>query len=82
MAKKIIETFLDDLDGSEAARTTRFSIDDVSYEIDLSEENEDKLRRTLAPFIIGSSKLAGEPSIESMVAGAAVESLTSTFAMP
>lgn len=53
MAKKIQETFYDDIDGSEmeAPNEVRFGIDGTNYEIDLTGENEDKLRRALAPFI-------------------------------
>jgi hypothetical protein len=51
MAKKLIETFSDDLDGGEAAGTARFGLDGSDYEIDLSDKNEVKLREALAPFI-------------------------------
>ncbi|MCG5214384.1 histone-like nucleoid-structuring protein Lsr2 [Streptosporangium sp. KLBMP 9127] len=51
MAKKIVETFTDDLDGGEAVGTTRFGLDSAEFEIDLSENNEEKLRKALAPYI-------------------------------
>jgi hypothetical protein len=51
MAKKIVESFIDDIDGSEAEGTTRFALDGTSYEIDLSGANRDKLEKALAPFI-------------------------------
>ncbi|MEU4516560.1 Lsr2 family protein [Nonomuraea wenchangensis] len=51
MAKRIVESFLDDLDGSEAEGTTRFALDGTAYEIDLSGENREKLEKALAPFI-------------------------------
>ncbi|ACZ88498.1 histone-like nucleoid-structuring protein Lsr2 [Streptosporangium roseum] len=51
MAKQIVETFIDDLDGGVATGTVAFAIEGSSYEIDLSEENADKLRAVLAPFI-------------------------------
>ncbi|GAA5037716.1 hypothetical protein HNP84_003187 [Thermocatellispora tengchongensis] len=51
MAKQVRELLIDDIDGSEAAYSTKFGLDGVAYEIDLSEENEEKLRKALAPFI-------------------------------
>jgi hypothetical protein len=51
MVKQIKEIFIDDIDGGEAVGTTRFDLDGTSYEIDLSQKNEDKLRKALAPYI-------------------------------
>ncbi|GGS95231.1 protein lsr2 precursor [Planobispora rosea] len=51
MAKKVVETFIDDLDGGKASGTISFAIEGAAYEIDLSDENADKLRKALAPFI-------------------------------
>lgn len=51
MAKRIIETFVDDIDGSEAEKTTTFALDGSTYEIDLSGPNRDKLSAILAPYI-------------------------------
>ncbi|MFD8527817.1 Lsr2 family protein [Streptosporangium canum] len=51
MAKRVVETFIDDLDGGEAEGTVAFAIEGASYEIDLSGANADKLRKALAPFI-------------------------------
>lgn len=39
MARKVVTTFIDDLDGSEAERMFPFAVDGVGYEIDLSTEN-------------------------------------------
>jgi hypothetical protein len=36
VAKQIVHKLVDDLDGSDADRTVRFSLDGVQYEIDLS----------------------------------------------
>lgn len=44
MARKIITSLVDDIDGSEAAETLSFSLDGKQYEIDLSAENATKLR--------------------------------------
>ncbi len=51
MAEQIIKRLIDDLDGGEAEETVPFSIDGVSYEIDLSSDNAKKLRDSLSPFV-------------------------------
>ena len=38
-------------DGSDAVGTVTFSLDNRDYQIDLSDENTDKLHEALAPFI-------------------------------
>jgi hypothetical protein len=42
---------LDDIDFIAQARTIRFSLDGIHYEVDLSEINLQKLRDYLQPFI-------------------------------
>ena len=64
MARRIITQFTDDLDGSElpeGSRSTSFSLDGVNYSIDLSEENADKLRAALQPFIDAGTRV-GAPA--------------------
>ncbi|WP_460772286.1 histone-like nucleoid-structuring protein Lsr2 [Microbacterium sp. GXF7504] len=55
MAKKVTVQLVDDLDGTPIPEgeggTVVFSIDRKSYEIDLSDANQDKLRDALAPYI-------------------------------
>ena len=51
MAQQTTVRFVDDLDGSEAVGTVTFSLGNRAYEIDLSDENTDKLHEALAPFI-------------------------------
>jgi Lsr2 len=51
VAQKIQVLLVDDLDGGEAEGTVRFGLDGVEYEIDLSAEHAEALRRALAPFI-------------------------------
>lgn len=51
MAKRIVETLVDDLDGSEADRTIAFSIDGDGYAIDLSSANAEKFDVAIAPFV-------------------------------
>lgn len=50
MAKHIITTISDDLDGSDADETVTFGIDGVAYEIDLSDKNAAKLREFLTAY--------------------------------
>lgn len=42
---------VDDLDGGEASETVEFGLDGTSYEIDLSAQNAQKLRDSLASYI-------------------------------
>ena len=51
MAQQTTVRFIDDLDGSDAVGTVTFALDNRAYEIDLSDENTDKLHEALAPFI-------------------------------
>lgn len=51
MAQKIQTILTDDLDGSEAEETVRFSFDGVDYEIDLSAAHAERLRKTVAPYV-------------------------------
>jgi hypothetical protein len=70
MARQVITTLIDDLDGKPADRTVEFSLDGISYTIDLSEANAGKLRKALDPFIEagtrlgrgGSTRVAGRPA--------------------
>ena len=61
MAQKIV--LIDDLDGSEASTTLTYAIDGQEYEIDLSEENAEKFRTTLEPFIEKSRPAKHRPSL-------------------
>ena len=60
MAQQTTVRFVDDLDGSEAVGVTvTFALDNRTYEIDLSDENTDKLHEALAPFIEHGRKAGG-----------------------
>lgn len=66
MAKEVIESLVDDLDGKPADQTIRYSLDDISYEIDLSDVNAGKLRGALSRYIavsrrVGSTRGARAP---------------------
>ena len=57
MARQVITTLIDDLDGKAADRTVEFSLDGLSYTIDLSEANAGKLRKALDPFINAGTRI-------------------------
>lgn len=57
MARQVITTLIDDLDGKPADRTVEFGIDGVNYSIDLSEANAGKLRTTLDTYIEAGRRL-------------------------
>ena len=58
MAQKVQVVLVDDLDAGEADETVSFSLDGVSYEIDLSDANAKKLRDALAVYV-GSGRRVG-----------------------
>jgi nucleoid-associated protein Lsr2 len=51
MATKTMTVTTDDLDGSEGAKTVSFALQNVTYEVDLSAANLERLKQTLAPYI-------------------------------
>lgn len=51
MATEIVKIVRDDIDQSEGAEPVEFTLDGVSYTIDLAQKNAEKLRKALAPFI-------------------------------
>jgi hypothetical protein len=57
MARQVITTLIDDLDGKKADRTVEFSLDGTNYTIDLSEANAGKLRKALDPYINAGTRL-------------------------
>ena len=57
MARRVITTLIDDLDGKKADRTVEFALDGTSYTIDLSEANAGKLRKALDPFIAAGTRV-------------------------
>jgi hypothetical protein len=59
MAQKVQVLLVDDLDGGEASETVSFSLDGTAYEIDLSSENADKLRKDFAQYIDRARKGSG-----------------------
>ena len=60
MAKTVTVSFVDDLDGRTAAdETVAFTLDGVTYEIDLSTKNAKKLRAALQPWIETGRRVGG-----------------------
>jgi hypothetical protein len=57
MARQVITTLIDDLDGKQADRTVEFGLDGTNYTIDLSEANAGKLRKALDPFISAGTRV-------------------------
>jgi hypothetical protein len=57
MAKQVITSLIDDIDGRPASQTIEFGLDGVSYSIDLSDRNADKLRAALHPYIDAGTRV-------------------------
>ena len=51
VARRVEVTLVDDIDGGDAGETLGFSLDGVSYEIDVSSKRADELRANLWPLI-------------------------------
>lgn len=62
MVQRVQMVLEDDVDGSAAAETVTFAIDGVTYEMDLSKENADRLRETLAPWVGHARRVGGRKS--------------------
>jgi hypothetical protein len=60
MAQRII--LLDDLTGEEGAETVAYSLDGVSYEVDLSQDNADAFRSLFTKYLEVSRVVAGRAS--------------------
>lgn len=59
MAQRVQIQYVDDLDGSEAKETIAFTVDGVSYEIDLSEQNAQSLRDSLKVYTEKARRTGG-----------------------
>jgi hypothetical protein len=57
VAQKV--TLVDDIDGNAADETVSFSLDGVSYEVDLNKSNAKKLRDALAPYASAGRRVGG-----------------------
>jgi hypothetical protein len=56
MARTVKVHLVDDIDGSVADETVKFSLDGTSYEIDLSFAHSDEFRKALAKFIVAGRR--------------------------
>jgi nucleoid-associated protein Lsr2 len=59
MAQQVQTLYVDDLDGSEAEGTVRFSLDGAHYEIDLNAAHAKGLRDALARYVEAGRKVPG-----------------------
>lgn len=59
MAQKVMVTLVDDLDGTEAGETVEFGLDGAVYEIDLSDDNAERLRGALSDYVEHARRQAG-----------------------
>jgi hypothetical protein len=61
MAVRIIESLIDDLDGTPADTTILFGVGGKRYEIDLSTENAEHFHALLEPFVEAARRVGGKP---------------------
>jgi len=59
VAQKTQVTLVDDLDGSQADETVRFSLGRDTFEIDLSKSNAKKLRDALSAYVSAGRRVGG-----------------------
>lgn len=61
MAQQQIVTLVDDLDGTESddITTVQFGLDGVTYEIDLTDDNANRLRGALEDFVTNARRVGG-----------------------
>ena len=62
MAQKVTVLLVDDIDGGSADETVSFSLDGVSYEIDLSSKNAASFRDALAQYVGQARRVGGRSS--------------------
>jgi hypothetical protein len=61
MAQKVLVQLVDDLDGTTAddVTTVQFGLDGVEYEIDLTETNAERLRKTVEDYVNSGRRTGG-----------------------
>jgi Lsr2 len=62
MAQHVQYLLVDDIDGGDAVETVSFSLDGVSYEIDLTSANANKLRDDLSTWVGHARRSGGRKS--------------------
>lgn len=74
MAKKVTVTLVDDFDDSKTAdETVEFGVDGVTYEIDLSSKNADKLRDDVAKWAEHARRVGGRKRAKGITTKASVD---------
>ena len=69
MAQRVQVLLVDDIDGSAAAETVSFSLDGVSYEIDLAAAHAKKLRDDMASWVGHARRSGGRKNARKATAG-------------
>jgi hypothetical protein len=69
MAQRVQVLLVDDIDGAAAAETVSFSLDGVSYEIDLTAAHAKKLRDDFATWVGHSRRSGGRKNSRKATAG-------------
>jgi hypothetical protein len=61
MAQQVLVQLVDDLDGTTSSdvSTVLFSLDGVTYEIDLTESNAERLRESLTQYVESARRVGG-----------------------
>ncbi len=77
MAQKVTTYLVDDLSGDTIAdgegRTVSFAFDGNHYEIDLSNDNAEKLREALSDYVAAARKVSGRGSRSTGTSSASVK---------
>ena len=68
MAQKVTVQLVDDLDGSVAEETVEFGLDGVSYQIDLSMVNAEKIRDLLGDYVAHARRSGARRRVAAAVA--------------
>ena len=75
MARKTQVILTDDIDGSEATGTVSFGLDGVAYEIDLNDDNAQRMRDQLGEWASKARRVGGR-----RISGTRVRALQATLA--
>lgn len=75
MAQRVHIVLEDDIDGSDASETVSFSLDGVSYEMDLSEQNAQKLRDDMAQWVGHARRVGGRKATGKKTKGSAANDI-------
>jgi Lsr2 len=59
VAQNVIMELVDDVDGSPASKTRRFSVDGKNYQVDLSDKNNAAFDKALAKWVRAAQQASG-----------------------